>query len=108
VSDYEDKVFLWHFRNTVIYLKETSERYAPNVKGMGAQLDKVGEELEELVSAFHANYFGWSKEDLDADTAKECADVIIAAARLGTMLSPDFAQVILDRCKELNEREPLK
>ena len=32
---------------------------------------------------------------------------IIAAVRLGTMLSEDFAQVILDKCKELDAREPL-
>ena len=89
----------------VEYLQEVSEKYAPNVNphaqtARGDQWNKIAAELDELHDAMCF--------DNEGDPAKECADVIIAANRLGTMLSDDFAQVILDKCKELNEREPLK
>lgn len=90
--------------NAITLIKEASERYAPNVNphaqtATGDQWNKIAAELDELHDAMCFDNKG--------DPAKECADVIIAAVRLGTMLSEDFAQVILDKCKELDAREPL-
>lgn len=84
----------------VDYLKSVSERYAPNPGSQFQQFLKIRQEVAEL----HAEM---CRESDAEKRAKECADVIIAAVRLGTMLSPDFAKVILDKCKELDEREPL-
>lgn len=94
-----------HLNTAVSMLKEVSERYAPNVEMPADQWRKVLDEVYELRDAWLMDL---GKPEPFKDAAKECADVIIAAVRLGTMLSDDFAKVILDKCKELNEREPLK
>lgn len=89
-----------HLRSAVGVMKAVSERYAPNVT-RSRQCTKIKEELWELerdmLSGSHAQ----------ERAAKECADVIIAATRLGTMLSPDFAKVLADKLEELNGREAL-
>jgi len=101
---------LYWLKESVSYLRYVSEKYAPNVVSPGHQIAKIKEEAKEVFDAYYSGE--GQRSDFvarrKANAAKECADVIIAAARLGTMLSPDFAQVILDKGKELNEREPLK
>lgn len=89
-----------HLRSAVSVMKVVSERYAPNSWTV-RQFNKVREEFEELC---------WEFMNVDLtveESAKECADVIIAATRLGTMLSDDFAKVLADKCEELNGREAL-
>lgn len=87
-----------HLRSAVGVMKAVSERYAPKSWKI-RQFNQVRDEFIELREAF--------EDGNDQETLKECADVIIAATRLGTMLSPDFAKVLADKCEELNGREPL-
>lgn len=92
---------LYWLKESVSYLRYVSEKYAPRSDNAD-QYCVVTSEIEELSHELWLSDYAPSE-----DAAKECADVIIAAVRLGTMLSPDFAQVILDKCKELDAREPL-
>lgn len=89
---------LLHLRNSVAALAAVSQRYAPNSWKI-RQFNQVRDEFIELREAF--------EDGNDQETLKECADVIIAAVRLGTMLSDDFARVIADKCKELDGREAI-
>ena len=89
---------LLHLRNSVAALAAASIRYAPKSSDF-AQLRKIENEMEELSNAMHFQ--------TQEETAIECADVVIAAVRLGAMLSDDFARVIADKCAELDLREPL-
>ncbi len=103
MSGYITRIHALQLRNAVALLKEVSERYAPNkgITPLTVQYSKVEEELHEL------NHELWGVSEGEDQSAKECADLVIAAVRLGTMLSPDFAKVILDKVAELNDREPL-
>lgn len=95
---------------TVDYLQEVSERYAPNAVSPGHQIAKIKEEVQEVFDAYYSGEQGERlfTEKRKANAAKECADVIIAAVRLGFMLDECFGSVLEDKCHELNKREPLK
>lgn len=87
-----------HLRSAVELMRKVSERYAPNSWKI-RQFNQVRDEFIELREAF--------EDGNDSETLKEVADVIIAATRLGTMLSPDFPKVLADKLEELNGREVL-
>lgn len=86
---------LYYCQNGIEVIRRASEAYVPEVDVFDQQA-KLDEEVAELAVEI-------ANQD-QYQAAEECADVVIAAARLGTLLSPDFAKVIADKCEALHER----
>lgn len=83
-------------RAAVQTIREASEAYAPEVD-VYDQLGKVRDEWSEL-----SDEILLTRDRVAA--AEECADVVIAAMRLGTLLTPNFATTLAAKCETLHER----